>query len=158
MQSFSERLEDVRRAWPTESTKWVHMASERLKWEAWGLHGSSPGSLHMLRSFVGLLTLSVYLCLLLGLFSFTGLPCLASIWGLSPCLIVPCFVMFGWCALEAYSLLQGTKGRRDLVERTCGKREVREQGAVERGETVTGCIVWEKNISSFKNGQESSLN
>lgn len=31
---------------------------------------------------------------------FTGLPCLASVWGILHCHVVSCFVMFTWCLME----------------------------------------------------------
>lgn len=48
-------MENTRQTWPTESTNQVHIGSQRLGQQAWGLHEPALGPLHMLSCQLGVL-------------------------------------------------------------------------------------------------------
>lgn len=77
-----------------------------------------------------------------------GLPCPASIWGVSLCLTVSSFYLPGFCFLEACSFLnRKQRGRRSEGKGRWGG--ARRNGRGMEGRRVKlwlGCIIWEKNL------------
>lgn len=132
----------------------THTGSQTLKQWAQGLHGSAPVLciLWLLAlCYVDLLTVGtgVSLTLFACYFPPVGLPWPASIWEISPCLIVSCFVLLGYCLLKAPRLSEGKQKEEWILERGELRAEL---GGVEEGEMVVR-IVWEKNLFSiFKSG------
>jgi hypothetical protein len=135
--------------WPTQSTK---QGSNGLK-DRPGKHEACIGlhqvfSIYAVSVIFGLLWDSKQVCLwhfchLFDVFFPIRLPCPVLIWGLLPCLILSCFVIFLCCLWESCSILHRKWQRGDLGDK--GRfQEWRE------GKWWSGCILWEKNLFLIK--------
>lgn len=100
--------------WENMSHWSTKQGSQRLKWQAQGLHECTPGSLHIYYSykinvFEGLLKVEVGASLTplpVSVSFFCLLGCLVHPWYVGFCLIVSCVVMFGCCLLKGCSFLK----------------------------------------------------
>jgi hypothetical protein len=106
-------MEDTRRPWPTESTKQGSYGFTETEAASTESALVCPRfSEYMYDSYCGKCISTSFACSW-DSFLLIGLSSLASIEGLSPCLIVSCFVLFGCCFFSLGDLLfseEGTEG------------------------------------------------
>lgn len=142
-------MEDTRKAWPIESTKQGSHVLTEIKTAGLGPAWVCIRSLHvcygcLVSVFVGLITVTaeaVVFWLFACCWIFLSSPYINAF--ALPCLIVSCFVLFGFCLVPAV-FWRGSGGGVDLEER----KEVEGRlGGVEG--LWLGCIEWEKNLFSI---------